>query len=280
MQESKEWTEIRSVISRPQHLRRLVPVNCQYLSIITDSFFSGEKARILSEFHSIRELRLGCDVGRKALKHLLKLPALEKLDIFCIRSPGRKIGGFDSARCLTDFRSTLCLSENDLNAIALSKSIVNLDVLGANVSLEVVKSLVKMPNLRSLNLEATNLDDDMAMVLATSSNIASLDIGATNITDKGFKAICNMKQLKSLDAWAVKITETDLVALSGLPNLEYLSVGSGLYTESMSAKDIIPHLENVPSLRQLWLDGVIYTQAEEDYLRNKYDTINIREPDV
>jgi len=131
--------------------------------------------------------------------------------------------------------------------------------------------LLKLPNLISLDLEATRFDDKAAAMMATSKVIKVLSISATKITKRGLKSICQMSQLESLDIWSTDICENDLKLLLRLENLEYLSLGGYQGQTSLTLKGIMPYLEKMPSLRRLWLDGVVLTEAEKKVMQSRYE---------
>jgi len=58
-------------ISKPGLLEKSIPIDCERLTILSESFLSGEIAKALSNCQSLSELSIGCDVGRTAVRHLL-----------------------------------------------------------------------------------------------------------------------------------------------------------------------------------------------------------------
>lgn len=49
----------------------------------------------LSGMTALRELRLWCEVTRTAMRHVLPLPELRTLDVFCLKGPG-KLAAFEA----------------------------------------------------------------------------------------------------------------------------------------------------------------------------------------
>ena len=275
IKEDNGWIEIRGPISTADKLRQAIPSDCEKLSISKQSFLSGKQLACLKEFINIRELHLWCDVGRVAMHHLLKLPKLEIVDLSNIRSPGRRMSGFSDASSLKVFRCGYCLKPSDIFAIAESRSIQELCAQGAELSLASVRALVAMPELVSLDLEGSQLDDDMASAISMSTKITSLHIGATEVTRAGLSQICEMEQLKYLDAWNLSISDQDLELLPKLSNLEYLSVGDGYGQECLTAAGVMPVLDKMPSLKRLWLDGIEFTEEDKQFLKGKYERVSI-----
>jgi len=132
-----------------------------------------------------------------------------------------------------------------------------------------------MNALENLDLEASNLDDEMAKVLATSSKIAQLDVGATRMGPSGLQEICKMKQLRELDIWALDLNEGDLDCLEALPNLEYLSVGGHDGQKRLTSKGVLPRLSRLRSLRRIWLDGIPVSEKESSQLKERYEKAQI-----
>jgi len=167
------------------------------------------------------------------------------------------------------------MTPSDLYAIAESKSIEDLGAQRATLDAKAVKAILEMPNLKRLDLEGTTLDDNMAIEFSGTTAITQLEIGATNLTETGFRKICSMNQLVSLDAWAINISEQSLDELANLTNLEYLAIGRLEHQEALSASGVMRCLANIPSLKYIWLDGIAVSEAQAEYLNDKYETVSL-----
>jgi len=269
------WIEFKNSTLNPSLLKKSIPAECERLSLVSDDFFSGKTAKSLGSFQSLRELRVWCDAGRTSIRHLLNLKSLEKIYLSGLRPPGRKLRGFEDANNLKEFRCVYSMNPSDLSAIAKSTSIEDLGAQGSIVDTNAIERILQMPNLTRLNLEATNLDDVMASLLASSTVITELDVGGSNLTEIGFKEICRMRQLVSLDAWALGISEQNLDELVNLKNLEYLSVGGYDDQDTLTAVGVISRLDNIPSLKRIWLDGISVNDSQREYLDEKYDFVSV-----
>jgi hypothetical protein len=95
--------------------------------------------------------------------------------------------------------------------------------------------------------------------ISLSTTIEKLDVGATQLTSQGLKYLCNMIQLRALDIWVIDFNNTDLHLLTQLPKLEYLSIGHFDKQTKLTAQAVIPFLKILPSLKQIWLDGIPVT---------------------
>ncbi|PXX41466.1 hypothetical protein [Undibacterium pigrum] len=231
-------------------------------------------AQALPALQSVENLWLWCDVTRKAMQHVIKIPGLRVLDILAIEGPG-KLPGFADASSLEIFRANFYLSEEDVTAVLQAPSLIELGMQGATLSPHIIDMMLAHPHLAALDMESTEFDDAMALTLSASKKIHSLDIGATKITGTGLAHLTRMTQLKSLDLWATQVTIADLDLLTQLPQLEYLSLGNFDDMPSLDAAELIPRLEALPALNNIWLDGIKFDEQQAARLRTRVARVNI-----
>lgn len=231
-------------------------------------------AQALPALISVEQLWLWCDVTRKAMHHVIKTPGLRVLDILAIEGPG-KLVGFADASSLEIFRANFYLSEDDVAEVLQAPSLIELGIQSATLSPPIVDMMLAHPHLAAVDMEGTEFDDAMALTLSASKKIHSLDIGATKITGTGLAHLTRMTQLKSLDLWATQVTIADLDLLTQLPQLEYLSLGNFDHMPSLDAAELIPKLEALPALNNLWLDGIKVDEQQEVRLRARFTRVNI-----
>ncbi len=224
----------------------------------------------LSSLQSLRQLFLWSSVNRTAMRHVIPIPDLEILDILALQHPG-KLVNFSEAITLKEFRCNNYMTEADLFEVAKLPKVQEIGAQNASLSKQALVSLLKLPNLIKLDLEATEFSDKMATIMSKSNAIKELSIGASKLTSKGLEKISEMSQLESLDIWATDIYEKDLELLLKLPNLKYLSLGGYEDQTRLTSKGILPRLNDLTSLKSLWLDGVILSEAEKISLENKYE---------
>jgi hypothetical protein len=273
-QNEADWASIQGFL-KPEKIKPLFKRgHLDKLSLSNCSTLTSKTAKELRKLGSIRQLWLWCDVTRAALRQIILIPDLEVLDILEITRPGQ-LTGFSEAKTLKELRCCFDLTESDLLAFASCRTIRELVVQNSYLSPKVVKALLQMPMLESLDIESSNFDDNLAVQISESSSLLTLEIGGTTLTGKGLKHICRMKQLQNLDLWATNIIEEDLDLLAELPNLKYLSVGGYAENENFEANTLIPRLTAVESLERIWLDGIKLTEAQESNLREKYKTVRI-----
>lgn len=234
------------------------------------NFLAAKHAAELSNFKEIRELRIWCNLPRIAMKHIVKLHALESLDILSLSRPGRKLCMLNELEYLKSFSAGYSMIQSDFIAVSACHSIEEIRAHCSNVTPLAIKSLVQMPVLRSLELEGSNFDDDMAEIIAESESISTLYIGATRLTSIGLAKICQMN-LRYLDIWATHIREEDLDLLANIPNLESLSIGGYEGQKTMTAEGVIPRLKNIKTLKGLWLDGVELNESQSAELKERYE---------
>ena len=205
------------------------------------------------------------------MRHVISIPGLEGLQLRGIRHPG-VLENFEGA---TEIKTFLCdfLSDDDLLAIARLPNLEDLAAQTATLSARALEAILRMPKLRKLDLEETELDDDMATALPSSSTLEALDIGATRVTAVGLRSICTMSQLRHLDIWALDIQEEDLELLGSLPNLEYLSLGGYEGQTTLTSKGVLPRLAQLPSLKRIWLDGIALSSNERAALEKRYEYV-------
>lgn len=244
------------------------------LSLIKQPLFTVKIAKELSALSALRRLWLWCTTTRAAMHHAISIPGLEVLDVLDVRHPGA-LRNFDEAIALKEFRCPGSLSEEDLLEISRLPNLVELGAQHATVSMKAIEAIVAMPRIRALDLEATALDDEMASMLASSPTIEKLEIGATRVTAAGLRSICTMLQLRSLDIWALDILEQDLDSLVDLPNLERLYIGSYEGQTALTSKGVLPRLAMFPSLKRIWLDGIVLSNSQKEALERRYEDVRI-----
>jgi hypothetical protein len=248
------------------------------LSLFRMPTLTTRVAQELTSLQSVNHLFLWCDVTRTAMRHVIAVPGLKILNVLGLSRPGR-LENFAVATRLETFRCYY-LTEEDLLQTAKCNSLQELCAVGALLSPKAVDAIIALPNLERLDLEDSELTDTMAGQLSTSKLITSLDVGSTKITREGLRHICKMKQLRSLDIWALPIQESDLDLLAELPNLEYLSVGELQDGRAFRAETLIPRLNAIASLKQIWLDGVKVSATQKASLEARYESVRITNPEI
>lgn len=224
----------------------------------------------LCSLKSVKELFLWSSVNRTAMRHVISIPDLEILDILEIRNPG-KLMRFSEAAKLQIFRCNHYMSEADLLEISNLPKIQEIGAQSAEITKRSLEALICLPQLTSLDLEATNFTDKLAAIIGRSQTIKHLSVGASKLTAKGLQSISLMSQLESLDIWSIDISETDLAPLLKLQNLRYLSVGGCEGQTRLTFKGVMPYIDELPFLKSLWLDGIILSDDEQLRMNKRYE---------
>lgn len=243
------------------------------LNISGIRLFDEKLARAVSSWEPIRKINLWTTSTKAALRQVLDVHGVEEINVLGLSKHG-SLKGMPKPETLHTFRCG-SLSSEDLREIA---GLPGLRILGAqyaSLSNAAVSRLVGMDALVDLDLEGSDLTDDLAAILSTSDSIVSLAITATRVGPKGLQGISRMAQLRELDIWALRIEESDLECLGALGNLEYLSVGGYQEQTVLTAKGVLPRLARLPSLKRLWLDGIAVTEDEAASLERRYDRVQI-----
>ena len=258
----------------PRKMRAMIPDNeIKTLTVSSDTFFHQKLADELAQWPGIEEVMLWGTVSKAALRRLLSLAEIHEIYVMELQKHGN-LHDIDPSSSLQIFRGGW-LSARDLRALAQLQNLKTLSAQNSFVNQQTIEMVVNSSTLTNLDLEASNLDDDMAKELAKSSRIVQLDVGATRLGPSGLQEICKMRQLRELDIWALDLDEHDLDCLEELSNLEYLSVGGYDDQERLTSKNVLPRLAKLPSLRRVWLDGITITESEAVELRARYENAQI-----
>ena len=239
------------------------------LSLHSMGRLSATRAQELRKLPSLQQLHLNCDVSRAAMREVLAIAGLRELDVLCILPRGRP-GGFAQAKDLRVFRELTGLAEADLLDVARCPGLVELGIQSSRLTPRAFDALMGMTTLQTLDIEATPFDDAMAAQLARLPALTGLHAGRTAISRAGLEAICELKQMRELDLWATSLSVDDLYLLRGLPALEYLSIGGAQGYAPMPIESLLPLLDQLPSLRRLWLDGVAVPDSVKAWLASRY----------
>jgi hypothetical protein len=244
------------------------------LSVTKGPRLTVESAKLVRKLHSVGWLRVWCEVTRAALCHLIRIPRLEVLDVLSVRPPGR-LDGFERATSLHTLRVNLCLIEDDLLSISRCQALRELAIQSSELTLRAMQSLLALPRIESIDLEATPFDDEMAEMISRSETLRSIDLGATRLTRRGLVDLVSMRQLRSLDLWATQLIQDDLELLRALPALEYLSVGGCDASPPLDGARLVALLLELPSLKRVWLDGVAIDAGQVARLEQRLESVRV-----
>lgn len=125
-----------------------------------------------------------------------------------------------------DFSMLTSYSKTRLNPELLSGftdigGLKSLHIVGQSNSQQLMPSIVRAKNLRSLGLYECDTTDDDLIPLAALNSLESLDLQKTRVTDKGMAHIRRMTHLRTLFL-SENVTDRGLEQLVGLTHLENL----------------------------------------------------------
>jgi len=270
------WLEIKGPFTAKDLAALGMHESIYQLSITGQPLVTASVAKGLSKIKAVDRLWLWCDVTRTAMKYVVAIPKLRILDVLLVKPPGR-LAGFSAAMHLQEFRCPHCLNETDLLEISSCISLRKLGAQGCQITPAALDALLGLRHLESLDLEGSNFNDQHAMQLRGNKSLRHLDIGSTAVTRKGIGALIELKHLRELDLWATRIEEQDLDLLAELPHLEYLSVGQGYDNgkQIFSPATLLPRLTAMPSLKRVWLDGVVLSASEKAAFEKHFEELRV-----
>lgn len=274
--DSNGWYSLEGDLS-PEIIRQFSEVALlEKLSITKIPLITVKLAQRLSCLR-VRQLRLWCNITRRAMRQVIRMPGLHTLDVLCVSGPSY-LANFRDAQDLEIFRASHGMTDSDLLEVTQCARLRELAAQNAELSHASMSAILSLPGLTSLDLEATRFDDNMAKRTSRSKTIKSLEIGETRITRIGFEYLVQMEQLHSLDLWATDLKERDLRLLVNLPNLEYVSLGNHDEIPPLNSKDITQLLLDCPRLKRVWLEGINLEPAQKEALEAKLDSLRITLP--
>ncbi len=121
----------------------------------------------------------------------------------------------------------LAIDDVGMKAITQTKWVQSLDLMGCTVDNGKLIDLAQLPNLRTLSIGHSNLDDTGASGIAKCPNLAVVVASWTNITDKSIPYFTAMKNLRRLEISGVALTPLSIRFLAEkheLQNLELCGV--------------------------------------------------------
>jgi len=116
-------------------------------------------------------------------------------------------------------------SLKDLPRDAVSVIAVDLAEIGNIDHAKLGRVLEVCPELESINLSDTNVNDDAMAGLAKAAKLKALYLNNTSVTDKGLVQLAEATQLQLLDLRGTRITGSGFAALANLKELQQLLLG-------------------------------------------------------
>lgn len=117
---------------------------------------------------------------------------------------------------------------------------------GVDVSEDELISLLKLEQLKSLNLNTSNTNDEHLKIIGQMTTIEDLDLSVTDVTDLGMPYLESLSNLKHLRLKETSITEGCLSSLVKLGKLETLNLkGIDIRDQSVIILGGLTNLEQV-----------------------------------
>lgn len=139
------------------------------------------------------------------------------------------------------------INDFGFDKILQSSWIVNLDLLGSGINNKRLAELSSLPNLTSVTLSHSNLDDTGAAGLAKCQKLTSVSAGWSSISARAIPYLLSLPQLRCLELSGVRLDPGSIKLLARKSTLEYLRIPgtSGLSDENLAplANSKIKHLD-------------------------------------
>ncbi|CAN5353707.1 hypothetical protein BH10CYA1_BH10CYA1_17490 [soil metagenome] len=137
---------------------------------------------------------------------------------------------------------------NDLNQLGLTREKVDLE--NSTVSDGALYGLVKLQQLKSLNLSHTNISNRAILPMLKLKSLTKLELRRTKLSSAALEKLCALGNLRELSLDDTDTNDGALLAFSNLPNLSTLD----LRNTKISDKGL-EYLQNSKSLTSLALSG-------------------------
>ena len=200
---NKSLRELSIVTARREGTEILPQVaslpNLETLNLI-EAPITDEELRTLAQAEKLQSLELSrTGITGEGLRHLAKLP-LKRL---IIREQSLTREGLEAIASMTELEELeLCLPEArwaELPTLASKSKLRSVTLNGGFFSYRKfggLKGLVNAPNLESMSLSGSNLNDRTIESIGTFSNLQSLSIERCEITQDGVEHLARLKHLR------------------------------------------------------------------------------------
>jgi hypothetical protein len=154
-------------------------------------------------------------------------------------------------------------SDADLAALARLATIEKLTAANTrDVTNEGMKPVAKMPALRALDVEQTDVNDAGLAILASAPKLEDINLKKCDLTAEGYKHLAEIKTLKRIRAAQTNTDDACLAAIAGMAHLELLD----LQDCNRITADGLAVLKNFKNLRSLRLWGETVSDQVMGYI--------------
>lgn len=114
-------------------------------------------------------------------------------------------------------------------------AIIELQMIGVELSDKLVNEIAKQDSLRALDLSETNADDNTLRALSGLANLESLVLASTSVSGSGVSALSGMRALSTLDLSSTPVDDYVATAVSGMPSIKLLTLTGTNITDATLA---------------------------------------------
>lgn len=250
----------------------LIRAGGQPSEIWIDGHVNRAAARLIRRYSQTPRLWLR-SASPAAINELIRMPSLKYLDVMWLTGRGTLRGSSG----LKSFRiSPSKLSNVDMAVVLSWKSLESLRLRCVDLKPTWISGLCSLSGLCTLDLEDGNLNDAMARRLVVACpHLRELQLANTRISRRGLQSLVEgLPKLESLDIWGTRVRCSDIPILENAASLRYLSCG-GPRSLEWPGHELMQHLRMLKSLREVWLDGVVLSDAEQSDLRRFVPMVQI-----
>jgi hypothetical protein len=146
---------------------------------------------------------------------------------------------------------------------AIDLCFVKLPYFDATRQATILRDLAPLPDLRGINLEATNATDADMVWLATCSHLELIDLSQVDISDQGLAQIARLPRLRHLELSSDRLTDRGCQSLAEMTSLEVLELASRNIHDAAAME-----LAKLKRLKRLRLTAST-TDAAHEHLRRE-----------
>ncbi len=199
-------------------IKRIVKLKSLLSLTIRSCGVTDSGVKELEELRSLRSLTLGSErlLTDNALISIAKMTHLKSLDLDARTFPYYPFGfsGAEGGNRLGSF------TEEGLRKLTSIKDLEELNLSGRPLS----PAVLNFPNLRSLNLSRSTVDDACAAKIAQLHQLQSLVFRGSRISNEGLKVIAKLPNLNTLVLESETISDEGIDYLQSLKRLREISI--------------------------------------------------------
>ncbi len=219
---------------------------------------------IIDDLSFINNINYNNEVTIYALSSKINLKNINNSKLISINLANSKISNFKQLEKITSLKQIGLSETSGYEEIDYTK-LPNLTQLALATYIEDFDKLTSsIPNVTSLSLSGSNIQNKDTIYLERLTNLESLSLNQTYLTDIDF-----VKELPNLTYLDLPWSVTDLTPIYDLPNLTYLKWEA--YTELFVTKELVNYLDE----KNIW--HYTYNSNIKEELNKILNELNIKE---